>query len=209
MAVLPFPVPRPLQVPQPQPALWTLAHLAGRLVEVAAEEDSAALTLTAGLVLDAQRAGEQVAWIVPAASHFFVPDLAENGVDLEALAVVRVPDAASGTRAADTLLRSGGFGLVVLDAGARAAIPTALLARLALLAQRHHAAVVFLTHADIRTHLDPSSSTLGSLISLRVRARRRRLAPGRFRCWLDVLKDKRRGPTWRHEEVCRGAPGLR
>ncbi len=36
--------------------------------------------------------------------------------------------------------------------------------------------------------------------------------PGRakeFRCWLEVLKDKQRGPTWGHDEVCRGAPGMR
>jgi recombination protein RecA len=158
--------------------------------------------MAVGLVLDAQRGGEQAAWITAAESLFFPPDVLESGVDLHALVVVRAPDAAAGARAADKLIRSGAFGVVVVDAGHHPRIQTPLLARLASLAQRHHTALVFLTqHDDV-----PS---LGSLISLRVRARRQRIAADRFRCWLEVRKDKRRGPVWSYDEVCRGAPGMR
>jgi hypothetical protein len=193
---------------------------AGRLVEVAGAEDTAALAMALGLVLDAQHAGEQAAWIAPAESVFFAPDVLENGTDLDALVVVRVPDPIAGARAADKLLRSESFGVVVVDIGATPRIPTPLLARLASLAQRNHTALVFLTQqgsVPAPTGAAPSgaslatgtSSSLGSLISLRVRARRQRIGADWFRCWLEVLKDKRRGPTWGYEEVCRGAPGMR
>ena len=179
---------------------------AGRLIEVAGAEDSAVLTLTTSLLLDAQQAGEQAVWILSAETPFFAPDVLESGVDLDALAVVRVPGAAAGARAADKLLRSGSFGLVVLDAGADPRVPPPLLARLASLAQRNHSALIFLTQHGAAS---AGTSSLGSLISLRVRARRQRIAADQFRCWLEVLKDKRRGPTWGYEEVCRGAPGMR
>ena len=39
----------------------------------------------------------------------------DGGIDLDALPVVRVPDARAAGRAADHLVRSGGFGLVVID----------------------------------------------------------------------------------------------
>ncbi|MDR7544024.1 MAG: recombinase A [Armatimonadota bacterium] len=202
MAIHPLPARRLLDVPEPRPALWTLAGVAGRLVEVIGAEDSAALTLVAGLILDAQEEGEQVAWIGPTETSFFVPDFFENGVDLNALVVVRVTDAPACARTADKLLRSGAFGVVIIDTGADPRIPAPLLARLAALAQRAHAALIFLTQ-------QAGTSSLGSLVSLRVRARRQRLAADRFRCWLEVTKDKRRGPTWGYEEVCRGAPGMR
>jgi recombination protein RecA len=193
---------------RPQPIPWSLESAAGRLVEIAGAQDSAALTLAAQLVLDAQRAREQAAWILPADASFFAPDLTESGIDLDALVVVRGRDAAAGARAADKLLRSGSFGVVIVDIGPHPRIPTPLLARLASLAQRHHAALVFLTqHAEAAPA--GRASSLGSLISLRVRARRQRMTADRFRCWIEVLKDKRRGPTWGYEEVCRGAPGMR
>ncbi len=219
MALLPL---RSIPLPElrPQPVPWTLAIVAGRLVEVAGAEDSAALTMTLGLILDAQQEGEQAAWIAPSESPFYAPDALESGIDLDALVVVRVPNAVTGARAADKLIRSESFGIVVVDAGPAPRIPGPLLARLASLAQRNHTALVFLTQhggapvppgAMIPTGGTPTAGTssLGSLISLRVRARRQRIGSDRFRCWLEVLKDKRRGPTWGHDEVCRGAPGMR
>ena len=207
MAVLPQRTPA-LET-RPQPAPWSLESAAGRLIEVVGTEDTAVLTLAAQFILDAQRAGEQTAWIVPPDTSFFAPDLAESGIDLDALVVVRARDAAGGARAADKLLRSGSFGAVIVDIGPKARIPTPLLARLASLAQRHHAALAFLTQHTGATTPTGGASSLGSLISLRVRARRQRVAADRFSCWIEVIKDKRRGPTWRYEEVCRGAPGMR
>jgi recombination protein RecA len=162
---------------------------------------TATLTVAFGLVLEAQRQGEPVAWVTPWESSFYPPDAAEGGVDLNALVVVRVPDARDVARAADRLVRSGAFGLVVLDVGA-ARIPTPLQARLAGLAQKHRVALVCLTDKA------SEAPSLGSLVSLRVHARRKRIAEDRFACELIVLKDKRRGTTWAHEEICRGPAGL-
>jgi len=98
-------------------------------------------------------------------------------------------------------LRSGGFGLVVLDLGT-ADIPMPLQSRLTGLAQRHHTALVCLTEKESKTF------SLGSLVSLRAHAERQRSSDSRFVCRLRVLKDKRWGPTWSHEELCNGPAGL-
>jgi recombination protein RecA len=184
-------------------APWSLDEIAGRLVEVSGSGALASLTLAFGLVLEAQQHGEPVAWITSTKSAFYPPDVAEGGVDLDALVVVRVPSAQAVPRAADRLVRSGGFGFVVLDLGAHAKVPIPLQARLAGLAQKHHTAIVYLTQK-------PSQApSLGSLISLRVQAHRTKSAEDRFTCELRVFKDKHRGPTWAYEEVCRGPAGLR
>jgi recombination protein RecA len=191
---------------------WSLEQIAGRLVEISGVEATAALTLTFELILQAQQQNEPVAWITRDDSLFYPPDVAEGGVDLDALVIVRIPDlpASAGqagaravARAADQLVRSGAFGLVVLDFGAKPDVPTPLQARLAGLAYKYQTALLCLT-----TKGDEVPS-LGPLVSLRVAARRERLADGQFSCGLTVLKDKRRGPTWRYAEVCRGPTGLR
>ncbi|MBW2270465.1 MAG: recombinase A [Deltaproteobacteria bacterium] len=184
------------------PTRWALDAVAGTLTEVSAAGASASLTLAFALVLDAQRRGEPVAWFTVLAHSFFPPDAAENGADLEALVVVRLRDARRLARAAEQLARSGAFGLLLLDLGTTR-IPAALLMRLAGLAQKHGTAIVFLTHKDA------DAPSLGSLISLRGEVRRKRCAEGRFTCELHALKDKRRGPGWRHSEVFHGPTGLR
>lgn len=178
---------------------WALAEVAGRLVEISGSGATAALTLAFGLVLEGQRQGELVGWVTTAESSFYPPDTAQEGVDLDALVVVRVPAQAI-PRAGEKLLRSGAFGLVALDIGATD-IPMPLQSRLAALALQHHTALVCLTEKGSR---EPS---LGSLVSLRVDAERRR-ASDRFACELKVLKDKRRGPTWTQTEPCGGPAGL-
>ena len=179
------------------PKQWRLAEIARRLVEISGSGAAASLTLAFGLVLEAQRQGEPVGWITPSDSFFYPPDAAQGGVDLAALVIVRVPESRAVPRAGEKLLRSGAFGLVLLDIGA-AEIPTPLQARLAALAQQHHAALVCLTEKESR---EPS---LGSLVSLRVQARRVKTSEGQFECALKVLKDKRHGPTWSQTEVCYG-----
>jgi len=89
----------------------------------------------------------------------------------------------------------------VLDLEA-ADIPMPLQSRLTGLVQHHHAALICLTEKESRTF------SLGSLVSLRVHAERKRGDANRFLCRLHVLKDKRRGPTWTHEELYRGPAGL-
>jgi recombination protein RecA len=154
--------------------------------------------MAVALVLDAQRRRETVAWVTSQESAFFPPDVAASGADLDALAVVRLPDPSCAARAADRLLRSGAFGLVVLDLG-RGDVAMPLQARLLGLAERHDAAVLCLTEKP------RGAPSLSSLVSLRVEARRRRTEAGVFACGVTAVKDKRRAPGWEHEEV-RHAP---
>jgi recombination protein RecA len=122
-------------------------------------------------------------------------------VDLDALVVVRVSEVLAVPRAGEKLLRSGAFGLVVLDVS-DADIPMPLQARLAGLARQHHTALICLTEKENR------ELSLSSLVSLRVHAERAQTLEGAFACTVKALKDKRRGPTWAHVEVCRGPAGL-
>ncbi|SRR5712692_1855204 len=184
-----------------EPAQWTLPEIAGRLVEISGFGATAALTLAFGLVIEAQQRGELVGWGTPSESSFYPPDAAQGGVDLDALVVVRLPHAPAIPRAGEKLLRSGAFGLIVLDIGATD-IPMPLQARLATLARQYHTALICLTEKENR------QLSLGSLISLRVHAQRSQVSQGRFACHLKVLKDKHRGPTWKYLETCRGPAGL-
>ncbi len=187
--------------PSPSGAI-TLAVLTGQLSEISGLGATAGLTVATRLVLDAQRHGELAAWITPADRPFFPPDVADNGVDLTSLVVVRVPDTMAAARSADRLARSGAFGLLIVDLQDAAALPLHVLARLAGLAQHHHTAIVFVTQKA------PGAPSLGSLVALHGSTTRARLAADTFACTLRVGKDKRRGP-WTVEEVCRGPAGLR
>jgi recombination protein RecA len=183
-------------------ASWELAAFAGRLGEIRGGRNSAALTLAFRLILDAQRRGEPAAWLTRRDRTFYPPDAADAAVDVEALVVVWIADALQGARAADRLVRSGGFGLVILDLGPDVRLPIPVLARLGGLAKKHHAAVLCLTEAD------RGRAALGSLISIRAEAVRCREEADRYRCRATILKDKRQGPGWGHVEVCRGPDGL-
>jgi recombination protein RecA len=184
-----------------QPSPWSLAAIAGRFIEISTSANAASLTLAFGLVREAQKQGEPVGWVTSTGSFFYPPDAAHGGIDLAALVVIRVLHAGVIPTAGEKLLRSGGFGLIVLDLET-ADIPVPLQSRLTGLAQHHHAALVCLTEKESKTF------SLGSLVSLRAHAERQRSSESRFACRLRVLKDKRRGPTWSHEELCCGPAGL-
>src|SRR5688572_26873334 len=70
-----------------------LGHLAapGRLIEVSGEQASARHTTAVALVRQAQLEGETTVWIQPEGGSLFPPDLADSGIDLDALVVVHVP----------------------------------------------------------------------------------------------------------------------
>ena len=119
------------------PFAWGLSALCGRLAEISGSHACASLTLVFRLVLEAQRQGEPVAWISRKESVFFPPDVADSGVDLETLAVVWVGAMRLAARAADHLVRSGAFGLVVLDVGANDRMAPPMQSRLAGLAKKH------------------------------------------------------------------------
>ena len=180
---------------------WTLDEVAGRLVELSSSTAAATLTLAFTLIHEAQERGESVGWVTLADSFFYPPDVARGGIDLAALVVIRLARAENIARAGEKLLRSGGFGIVVLDLGA-ADIPMPLQTRLTGLAHRHHTALICLTEKE------SGAFSLGSLVSLRAHAEKKRVEDNRFACALRVLKDKRRGPTWNYEELYAGPAGL-
>jgi recombination protein RecA len=179
---------------------WGFDALRGRLVELSARGATATLTTAIELVGEAQRAAEPVGWITPRNASFYPPDVADSGVDLAALVVVRVGCTTSAARAAERLLRSGAFGLIVLDFGAagEAVLPTAHQGRLVSLAQAHDAAIVCITDKPA------DAASLGSLVSLRAEALRAR----DHAVTLRVLKDKRRGPGYARTIPRRGPAGL-
>ena len=147
---------------------WRLKNTAGRLVEISSTGNTAALTMAASLILEAQHNNEPAAWVSARDSIFFPPDFAASGIDLDALPVVWIEDVPKAARVTDTLLRSGGFGLVVLDLGNAARLPMGVQTRLAGLAKRHHAALICLTRRDGRV------PNLGSLVSLRAESTKKR-----------------------------------
>jgi recombination protein RecA len=170
-------------------------------VEISGSTASAAMTLTFTLIREAQARGEPTGWVTLSEKTFYPPDVAQGGTDLAALVVIRLSRVESIARAGEKLLRSGSFGVVVLDLGA-ADIPMPLQTRLTGLAHRHHSALICLTEKE------PAGFSLGSLVSLRAHAEKKRVADNRFACALRVLKDKRRGPTWNYEELYTGPAGL-
>jgi len=203
---------------------WQLENLRGRLVEVTGGPRGSSLTWSFRLVLESQKLGEPVAWITGPRSTFFPPDVVENGIDLAALVVVRVPDGRAAWRGADLLVRSGGFGVVVLDLGAlprQIDLPLAIQSRLAGLAKKHRSALLFLTqrsprntaHASESSETSSATSSMGPLISLHVESERALKIGDRYACELQVLKDKHGAripgqPSWQEQELCRVPDGL-
>jgi recombination protein RecA len=232
---------------------WGLAALRGRLVELSARGATATLTAAIELVAEAQEQSEPVAWLTLQAGTFYPPDVADSGIDLAALVVVRCPDATAAARAAERCLRSGAFGLVILDLGghsesrkgddrdlsiasphrsavlrgpAKLDLSMQIQGRLVTLAQTHDAAVVCLTEKTQDT------ASLGSLVSLRAEALRRRperppstiaatsstssigtssssaMNAPEFAVEVRVLKDKRQGPGFTKSLKRRGPAGL-
>jgi RecA/RadA recombinase len=106
-------VPVPDSVSRGSGRSFSRSELAGRLAELSSWGGGARLTLAFDLILQAQTEGRATAWIAVGRSMFFPPDAARCGVDLEAMPIVRVPDARAAARAADKLVRSGAFDLVV------------------------------------------------------------------------------------------------
>ena len=183
-----------------QTGIWAPAELAGRLCELCATPRQVHLTLACAIVREFQRSAEPTAWVTASPDLFFPPDLARAGVDLAALPVVQVPDLRASVTAAERLTRSGAFGLVLLELDAGRFIPTAVLGRLMRLARQHDTALLFLT---------TPGTELGSLVSLRGRgARRATPRHDRFRCRIDVIKDRRRGPDRSLETTYRAPYGV-
>ncbi|MCY1058321.1 hypothetical protein [Nannocystis sp. SCPEA4] len=217
------------------PASFVTLAAPGKLIEVSGGAAGARLTTAVALVRQAQLEGETTAWIQPVGGPLFPPDLADSGVDLDALIVVHIPEdrgSAGIARAAELLLRSGGYGLCVLDLSAppppradasersapapgqhvpenmpdrpcpRGLHGSAWQARLAGLARAHGCRVVLLTRGSARR------DSLGPMVGLRLQPRRERRGSGLFAVNPDVLKHKGALPRPAASELRRGPWGL-
>jgi hypothetical protein len=176
--------------------LLDLDRVAGRVVEVSESGYHGALTAVCGLLVQVQQKREPAAWVEAGTTVFFPPDLVFRGIDLGGISVVLAPGARDSLEAADTLLRSGAFGLVVLD-GISGSVDESWLGRLARLAEEHRTTVLFLTRKR------PDEASLGTQVSLRGA-----VVPVPGGVEVRVLKDKRSGPPSRERLSYHGPSGL-
>ena len=182
---------------------WTAAALGGCWAELSGGRDAPLLTVAFGLVHQVQQQGEPAAWISSNENTFFPPDVADGGVDLSALPVIRLASLQRRLTAIEQLVSSGAFGVVVADLEECVDLPLAVQTRLAEQALAQNTLVLCLT---VKTAQQPS---LGSLVAIRAHARRMQERDGRFHCQVHALKDKRYGPDWVDEEWCCGPTGVR
>jgi len=191
----------------------------GRLVELSGSQNgpSARTTTAVSILAHRQQQGETAAWLQPHGGPLYPPDLADAGIDLDALVVVHIP-ASSGPhgscKAAELLLRSGAFGLVVIDlcAGTPPGNGEAWQGRLLGLARQHNAQVVLLTEKPAQ------AMSLGPLVGIRIEPRRGRApaaqrlgarpGPTPFTVQHDLIKNKTGKPIEPTAEVHRGPWGL-
>jgi recombination protein RecA len=184
----------------PNGGSWRFENLVGTLAEVSEEAPSGAVSLVVELIAEAQSRNEPVAWVAGTTSVFFPPDLAARGIDLSAVAVIRVGGETASLTAAEWLVGSGAMGLVIVDSGRHGNVSDASLGRLLKLADRNQSAVVFLTRK--RRH-DPS---LGSMISLRGCITRSGAGP--FVIDIHTAKNKRSASSSRQRRQYNGPSGM-
>lgn len=177
----------------------------GRLIEISGQGNSARSSYAAALLAAAQCQGELAAWVEGTQGGLYPPDLAACGIDLAALAAIRVPAAAGPhgrVRAAELLLQSGAFGCVVVDllAGAPPR-PEIWQGRLLRLVRLHQGAVLLLTDKPA------SACSAGPLIGQRLQPERRDIGTRGQRLQATWLKNKAAAPPW---PAClrRGPEGL-
>ncbi|MAG13481.1 MAG: recombinase A [Spirochaetales bacterium] len=182
---------------------FSLGNLVGRITELSAAPSAPVLSFISLIIREAQAHEEPVVWISACESVFFPPDFDANGVDLDALPVVWAPDLKTAVRAAEHVLRSNAFGLVVLDLHPHAIIDQGRLGKLARFADLHRVAFLFIAQQEKAV-----SFSLGSIISLRFHSYRSALGENAFQCVLEACKDKKTAPGWEFSERFYGPDGL-
>ncbi len=123
---------------------WECSSLIGEVIEMPSGSTSCALSFSSDLILSAQILGEPCAWVSASRSTFFPPDFDQRGVDLNALAIVQVDAAKEAAYCAERLLKSGGFGCVVIDLPQASWFPNPLQKRIANYARKERACVLYL-----------------------------------------------------------------
>lgn len=113
----------------------SLAGLSGQVVEFSGWENPAGMSLAASLLRECQEQGGIGAWISSRGDDggtlFFPPDFESGGVDCSSLPVLWAASAPDAFSIAEKLMRSRGFGMLVLDlTGIRRPRPSGGLGRL-------------------------------------------------------------------------------
>jgi recombination protein RecA len=189
----------------PSAGAFAAALPAGRLIEIARTADGAQMTMAIACLRQAQMQAEPVAWVQRTGGALFPPDLVDSGIDLDALLVVHVGNGKGSehdlAKAAELLLRSGAFGMVVIDLTAvpvgasanvdsapsqqaRNGLELAVQSRLLGLAREHRCNVLLLSERGNR------SGSLGPLVSLCIEPKRTRVGRGAFAIEPHARKDK-------------------
>jgi recombination protein RecA len=181
----------------------TYTNLVGRITEFTASRNVPALSFLSLLIEEAQGREEPVVWVETADSVFYPPDFIANGIDVAALPVVWAPDVRSGVRAAEHLLRSGSFGLLVIDLPPHTIIDQGRLGKIARMADLNETAVVLVTGQE-----DGTSFTLGSIVSLRLAGSTVHQNDCAHRCTVSAVKDKQDMPGWSRTEVFHAPDGM-
>ncbi len=171
--------------------------------EISQAYPSGGLTVAISLVAQAIVAGNAVVWVSATESIFYPPDVADQGIDLALIPVIRVQTSYAATKVADWLLRSDAFALVVVDLGEQTVVTDSSLARLQHLVRRSGTGLVFLT---IKSN---DAESLGSMVTYRGVVSSRVSENGIVHSGLAIIKDKRRGPGARYEGTYDAPVGLR
>lgn len=173
---LPLPRSEPVALPfEPHHSTQWGSHdcwddlLRGHLVELSSDVSvGGAISLAAGWVAATQQKDEPVVWIQQEGGKLYPPDLAACGVCLSSLVIVhaRRNDAQGMLQAVEILVRTGGVGLVVIDATDLHTLPASLgwQGRLAAIAREQRSGILFITRKS------KAESSLGPLIALHIRA---------------------------------------
>ncbi len=179
---------------------WRFENLVGILAEISQESACGAVSFVTEIILEAQGQNEPVAWVAGVSTTWYPPDLAQRGVDLGAVAVIRAGGEYESLTATEWLVRSGALGLVIVDVEGEWKATDASLGRIQKLADRSRCAVVFITR---KRSQEPS---LGSRISLRGCIGRSGSEP--FHIVINTVKNKKSNSSSRQGRQYHGPSGM-
>ena len=188
------------------PRRFNLPGLSGMVVEFSGWNQSACISLSIPLIQECQLAGKICAWIVPCsverASLFFPPDFAESGINCSEIPILWCKNAMDGFGIAEKLLRSGGFGMLVLDLTESRRIRSNTMGRIHNMAQRFGSLVLCLTR---KPQGEPS---LDPMIFVHVHVEARKKNTDVYEVMATIQKDKAQAPGKTMSWVYDAPPGL-
>jgi recombination protein RecA len=189
-----------------RPQSFDMAGLSGRVVEFSSWHQPACVSLSALFILECQKLKRGRAWIVPGnsadASVFYPPDIISAGIDCSSLPILKAESAVDGFGLTERLLRSGGFGIVVLDLYAEKNQKRYSLGRLHNIAQRHDGLVLCLTRSQ------PGHPSLDPMVFVHVHVSVQSIGRNRNRLSAVIQKDKTGSPGKCLEWIYESPPGL-